>query len=141
MQHPVRSVNTSEFGEYEQLFLGGLASSFESNQCLIEQIKRGIAPKFQEIIASYSFSNDFKIFTTIIGKYKDWSYLRGGEFLFKTRTIGIAVKICNFYPKRNEDPLKCIEIHYMEENRYSLSQIINIETLRPTFDRLIFTDL
>jgi hypothetical protein len=140
MQHPVHSVDTSEFGEYEQLILGGLASSFESNQVLVEQIKRGINPKFQEIIAAYPFSNDFKIFTTIIGEYKDWSYLRGGQFLFKTHTIGIAVKIANFYPKRNEDPLKCIEIHYMKD-RYSLSQIINIETLRPTFDRLIFTDL
>lgn len=141
MQHPVLSVDTSEFGKYEQLFLGGLASSFESNQHLVEQIKRGIDPKFQEIIASYHFANDFKIFTTIIGEYEDWSYLRGGQFLFKTRTIGIAVKICNFFHKRDEDSLKCIEIHYMKEDRYSLSQIINIETLRPTFGRLIFTDL
>jgi hypothetical protein len=111
------------------------------NQVLVEQIKRGIDPKFQDIIAACPFFNDFKIFTTIIGEYEDWSYLRGGQFLFKTRTIGIAVKICNFFPKRNEDPLKCIEIHYMKEDRYSLSERINMETLRPTFARLIFTNL
>lgn len=143
MQHQANCENNSKFGEYEQLFLGGLASSFESNQFLVEQIKRGINPKFQDIIAACHFSNDFKIFTTIIGEYKymEWSYLRRKQFLYKTGTIGIALKICNFYPKRNEDLLKCIEIHYIKKDRYSLSERINMETLRPTFARLIFTDL
>jgi hypothetical protein len=142
MQHPASHVDTSEFGNDEQFFhIGKLSSSFESNQLLVEQIKRDIDPKFQEIIASFDFYNNLNIFTTVIGEYEDWSYLRGGQFLFKTRTIGIVIKICNFSPKRNEDPLKCIEIRYIKEDKCSGSEIINIETLRPTFGRLIFTDL
>lgn len=140
MQYREGGTTSSEFGPSDTVF-GISASANPKNQKIASAIFTSFSPDIQEMTKCV-FGGAFNIYPGCIGEYEGISYRKGISFHYKNRIIGVSICFTSFIPKFGEPPLKCIEIYYIKESAIqSYSTHIDIETLKPSFNRLFFTDL
>jgi hypothetical protein len=134
--HPVR-LDYSEFGKGKSFFD---MSNALHNQNLAQQFISKIEPRFKSIIDSMAFSSSIKlnIETKILGKYAQLACNQNGELILREFfATGIAIEFGTFLSKSN-NRYNCISIVYISDALISLP--INIRTLMPGFEVLIFID-
>lgn len=137
MQYNTQHLNYSDFGPSKSIFD---RSGNSNNQQLAQLFLNEIPQELEPIIGNTSLSTcstEFYIRTKIFGEYSQYCYQGDELILQKFLATGIVIQF-NTFKTKTHNHYNCISIFYTGEGARSLP--INITTLMPDFEVLIFVD-